>query len=289
MSIKFKRSESFYIRDGWFQKAIHAIYKSEENIFSKNRGVEVLGIGSNMVKGLKYWLTVSGIVETSSSMTKLSAFGELLLKYDPYLEDDFSWFLIHFNICRGFEDAPIFNYVFNKAPMAFEKNDMIQLVVEYIRDNGLTKDLKSNYVSEDMNVFLKTYTIEDREGNPEDNYICPLSSLELIEKKKDLYYKRRPKYGKLSYLVVYYSLLSIYKNEFTIEDSLKEDNGPVRLFNLDKNMLAQYLDEMKKEGLVTINKTAGLNTVYFEQKLKLEQIFKKYFGGKLWAIASILK
>lgn len=281
MSIKFKRSESFYIRDGWFQKAIHAIDKSEENIFSKNRGVEVLGIGSNMVKGLKYWLTVSGIIETSSSMTKLSAFGELLLKYDPYLEDDFSWFLIHFNICREFEDAPIFNYVFNKAPMAFEKNDMIQLVIEYIRDNGLAKDLKSNYVSEDMNVFLKTYTIEDREGNPEDNYICPLSSLELIEKKKELYYKRRPKYGKLSYLVVYYSLLSIYKNEFTIEDSLKEDNGPVRLFNLDKNMLAQYLDEMKKEGLVTINKTAGLNTVYFEQKLKLEQIFKKYFGGKL--------
>lgn len=281
MNIKFKRSESFYIRDGWFQKAIHAIDKSNENIFSKNRGVEVLGIGSNMVKGLKYWLSTSDVIEANASMTKLSKFGNLLLRYDPYLEDDFSWFLIHLNICRKFEDAPIFNQVFNRAPIAFEKNDMIQVIVELIRDMDASQDLKSNYVAEDMNVFLKTYTIEDKEGNPEDNYICPLSNLGLIEKKKDLYYKRRPKYANLSYLVVYYALILQYKKSFTIEDSLKDFNAPVLLFNLDKNMFMQYLDEMRKEGLITINKTAGLNTVYFEEKLSLEQIFKKHFGGKL--------
>lgn len=281
MNIKFKRSESFYIRDGWFQKAIHAINKSNENIFSKNRGVEVLGIGSNMVKGLKYWLSTSDVIESNSSMTKLSKFGSLLLKYDPYLEDDFSWFLIHLNICRKFEDAPIFNQVFNRAPIVFEKNDMIQVIVELIREMDASQDLKSNYVAEDMNVFLKTYTIEDKEGNPEDNYICPLSTLGLIEKKKDLYYKRRPKYAKLSYLIVYYALLLEYKKSFTIEDSIKDFNSPVLLFNLDKNMFIQYLDEMRKEGLITINKTAGLNTVYFEEKLTLEQIFKKHFGGKL--------
>ena len=281
MNIKFKRSESFYIRDGWFQKAIHAIDKSNENIFSKNRGVEVLGIGSNMVKGLKYWLSASDIIESSSSMTNLSKFGTLLLKYDPYLEDDFSWFLIHLNICRKFEDAPIFNLVFNRAPAAFEKNDMIQVIVEFIRESEASRDLKPTYVAEDMNVFLKTYTIEDREGNPEDNYICPLSSLELIEKKKELFYKRKPKYGRLSYLAVYYALLLQHKKTFTIEDALNEQNGPVLLFNLDKNMFIQYLDEMRKNGLITINKTAGLNTVYFEEKLSLEQIFKKYFGGKL--------
>lgn len=281
MNIKFKRSESFYIRDGWFQKAIHAIDELDENIFSKNRGVEVLGIGSNMVKGLKYWLSASGIIDSSASNTSLSEFGNLLLKNDPYLEDDFSWFLIHYNICKKYEDAPIFNIVFNKAPVAFEKNDMIQVIVEIMRDENVSKDLKSSYISDDMNVFLKTYTIEDKDGNPEDNYICPLSSLELLEKKKELYYKRRPKYGRLSYLVVYYALLLSYKKPFTIEDALKEQNGPVLLFNLDKNMFLQYLDEMRKNELITINKAAGLNTVYFEKRLTLNQIFNKYFGGRL--------
>ena len=63
--LKFKRNESFYIRDGWFQKAIHSIHNSQENVFSGTRGVDELGIGSNMVKGLKYWLTASGILQRS--------------------------------------------------------------------------------------------------------------------------------------------------------------------------------------------------------------------------------
>ena len=50
-SLKFKKNESFYIRDGWIEKALNAINENPEiNIFSKNNGMKVLGIGSNMVK-----------------------------------------------------------------------------------------------------------------------------------------------------------------------------------------------------------------------------------------------
>lgn len=51
------------------------------------------------------------------------------------------------------------------------------------------------------------------------------------------------------------------------------------LFNLDKNGYLQYLEEMQRSGLVTINKTAGLNAVYFEKKLSLRDIFEMNFGG----------
>ena len=66
---------------------------------------------------------------------------------------------------------------------------------------------------------------------------------------------------------------------FKIEDSMNDINSPYLLFNLDKNMYLQYLEDMKKNGLITINKTAGLNTVYFEKKLTLEDVFEMYFGG----------
>ena len=56
MALKLKRSESFYIREGWIEKAINTIKEADHNIFTKNEGVRYLGIGSNMVKGLKYWL-----------------------------------------------------------------------------------------------------------------------------------------------------------------------------------------------------------------------------------------
>ena len=97
-NLKFKRNESFYIRDGWFQKAIHSVHDSQENVFSGTRGVDELGIGSNMVKGLKYWLITSGVLEASSTKSELTQFGKLLFAKDPYLESSFSWFLIHYNL-----------------------------------------------------------------------------------------------------------------------------------------------------------------------------------------------
>ena len=54
-NLKFKRNESFYIRDGWFQKALHVLATNNENIFSGIKGVDLLGIGANMVKSLRYW------------------------------------------------------------------------------------------------------------------------------------------------------------------------------------------------------------------------------------------
>lgn len=38
-----------------------------------------------------------------------------------------------------------------------------------------------------------------------------------------------------------------------------------------------YLNEFKREGLITVNRTAGLNMVYIHEKLSERQIFEKYF------------
>ena len=48
---------------------------------------------------------------------------------------------------------------------------------------------------------------------------------------------------------------------FEIEDSMNEINSPYHIFNLDKFMYLQYLDDSEKNGLITINRAAGLNTV----------------------------
>ena len=59
---------------------------------------------------------------------------------------------------------------------------------------------------------------------------------------------------------------------------MEKEKSPFKIFNLDKYLYLQYLEEMRKMGLVTINKTAGLNTVYIEEHLSLNQVFEKYFG-----------
>ena len=54
--LKLRRHESFAIREGWIEKGLNAVNQHHKLTFSKSDGVKILGIGSNMVKSLKYWM-----------------------------------------------------------------------------------------------------------------------------------------------------------------------------------------------------------------------------------------
>lgn len=278
--LKFRKHESFYIRDGWIEKAINAINdNASTNIFAKNNGISILGIGSNMVKSLKYWLQASNIIKNTHNSVVLTEFGNLLLRYDKYIESNFSLFLIHYFLVSSLEENPVANILFNSSITKFTKSDALQEITKVLNLSG--ESYKTEYVDTDLTIFLKSYYEENVIENPEDNYACPLSQLNLLTTKMKKYYKKnKPHYRDLSYLIIYFSLANLYDySAFNIEDSYDKNNSPFLLFNLDKNMYWQYLDEMKKNDLITINRTAGLNTVYFEKKLTLEEIFEVYFGG----------
>lgn len=257
-TLKFKKSESFYIRDGWFEKAINTIADNEEiNIFSKNNGVTMLGIGSNMVKGLKYWLQASKLINSNTAQTTLSDFGKLVFEWDKYFESDFTWFLVHYFLCSNHFDCPVFYGVFNSDLKSFKKQDLIVYLHDFFLQEGI--DVKNDYIDDDLGVFLKSYINDVVIENPEDNYVCPLSNLKLLKKKSDKIERNRPTFSTLSYLIVYYALIELYEYKpFNIEDSFDEPLSPYLIFNLDKNMYLQYLEEMKKNELIEINKTAGL-------------------------------
>ena len=277
-SIKLRKHESFYIREGWFEKAINTIHESNTNIFYKNDGIRYLGIGANMVKSLKYWLKAAGIIDGKEN--ELTQFAQLLLKYDQYLDEPFSWYLIHYNLIANQEECPVFYEIVNSDMNTFSKTDLD----EYLFEKFALTDPKinRNSIDSDVTVFLKSYFNDEPATNPEENYVCPLSRLRLIKKDKNGYMKTRPAYTSLSYLIVYYVLSQIYNYDpFDIEDSMHVINSPYRIFNLDKFMYLQFLDEASRNGLINIDRTAGLNTVYFEKKLTLEEVFAEVFGGDL--------
>lgn len=281
MVMKFKRNESFYIREGWFEKALAIIQENNgKNIFFKNEGITYLGIGSNMVKSLKYWLFAAGLI--SGKENQLTEFAKLILNYDPYFDDSFTWFLIHYNLVKNEEECPIFHEAFNDKNIShFTKSSLADYLFTVFseKENNINK----KYVDSDSGVFMNTYVNDQVIIDPENNYVSPLVRLKLIKKVKDGYSMAMPKYGKLSYLVIYYVLKDLYKDQadsFEIEESMEIENSPVKIFNLDKYMYLQYLEEMRRNGLITINKTAGLNTVYFENKnLDLNGIFEMKFEG----------
>ena len=276
--VKMKRHESFSIREGWLAKGIRTI-KEDSKVFSSADATDILGIGTNMVKSLKYWMTATCLIEENNRSISLSKFGELIDKYDPYLEDNFSWWLIHLNMILNIEDSYIYNLFFNKCTMkVFSKRDIFEQISQILNNNKL--EYNENILQDEVNMIIKTYSIDEKIDNPENNFICPLSELNLIKKVDINAYERiKPDFRSLNYLIVYYLmiLLSEDKEYLSIDDLIKLDNSPAKLLNLDKNLINEYLDEMKKHDLIIINRTAGLNMIYFNKKLSIDEIMREHF------------
>lgn len=266
----FRKNETFCIREGWISKAIICIKENEgTNIFRKNDGRKFLGIGSNMVKGLHYWLQAADIIDDKNQLTD---FGELLLNKDRYLENSSSWFLIHRKLVKNKQKCPIFNWVFSSDFSSFRESEIEDGVISLYSDEVSSDKLLTfkTSVNKDVGIFIRSYYTDNPNANPEDNYVCPLSFLNLFTKNKDSIFKKTsPASTLLKWPVVAYCLKESghYIDSFDIDDRFESPNGPAKLFNLDKTSFHLYLDTLQKEKCLKIDKTAGLNAVYFENRL----------------------
>lgn len=274
-NIRLKRHETFSIREGWMEKALHN-YSSNENddfmkCFSKDNGQRILGIGTNMVKSLRYWMEACCIIKFNQHLgNELTVFGKYLADIDPFLSNLNSWWLIHLFLSTNEKDAPVINSFFNSDVIHFEKDQIFNLIK---KDLEKKYDLKNEASLEsDINVLVKTYFADDI-SNPEDNLNCPLTKLGLLGFSNKIYERRHPKYSKLNYKIVYLCILKcVNSTSFNLEDLYEMKNNPLKIFNLSKSSLFQYLTEIKKAGYISLIKTAGLNTITILHKIDFNDL-----------------
>lgn len=279
--VKMKRHESFSIREGWLSKGLLAV-KENVKVFSCEESTDILGIGTNMVKSLKYWLFATNLIKDEKNSIVITELGNLVLKYDPYMEDEFTWWMIHINMLLNQEDFYVGNVFFNKCiSKNFSKEDVYKIISEHLNQKKL--DFNEKILVDEINTIIKTYVVDNTNDTPENNFNSPLADLELLKRiSKDNYERLKPDYRSLNYLVVYYLVIQNLdgRDYLSIDELLKIQNSPSKLLNLDKNLFNDYLDDMRREGLITINRTAGLNMIYVANALDLEEIFKKYFSRR---------
>lgn len=278
--VKLKGNGSFSIREGWLTKGILEV-KNNPRLFSQGNLTDILGMGSNMVKSLKYWLQTTNLIEeVKKNEYQLSELGNLIYNYDPYLEDIFTLYFIHINIVTNIDKAYIWNLFFNKCNLQeFSKRELLEQI-KYLLD---TDNLEYNekILIDEISVLLKTYVNDEKNETPENNFSCPLTELSLVKKvSRDKYVKEKSQMNNLSELIVYFCILRQLKErkEINIDNLLKEENSVSKLLNLDKMLLNEYLEILKRKKFITINRTAGLNMVYINQTISLGEIFYRHFG-----------
>ena len=89
------------------------LFQRNPDAFLRKDAPDIFGMGSNMVKSLRYWAKVFGV--TNDNGSELSSLGNIILKYDPYLEKKFTWWLLHSNTAKNIDDATSWYMYFNKC------------------------------------------------------------------------------------------------------------------------------------------------------------------------------
>ena len=117
MAMKFRAHDTFFIRKGWLSKGMKYVQKKPDVFVAKDENpMDVLGIGANMVKALRYWLQAVGLTEEPSSGKRVQTFtslGNSVFTNDRYIEELGTLYLLHYRLSSNKDEATAWYFFFN--------------------------------------------------------------------------------------------------------------------------------------------------------------------------------
>ena len=275
---RLKGHESFILRDGWLTKGIQAVEK-DNGVFSKNSGADALGVGTNMANAIRYWMRTAGVTrDVPQKGVQLTEIGKTIAKYDPYIEDPFTLWILHCKIAGNFEQATAWNVFFNKMDLtsAFTRDDMFKMEQELILEETGEEEVSERSLRDDCTAILSMYSEKGDQGDdPEDKRISPFEELGLISRvAKGKYVKTRPIMNKLDPLVILFLIMEELNANGSMQIDYTTDgyNMPGKLLNLNRIIVNDFLDTLQMKKFIIVNRTAGLDIIYPDQSKELTPV-----------------
>lgn len=281
---KFKGHESFILREGWLTKGLVAVH-DDPKVFSKNKGADALGVGTNMANAIKYWLLTAGfIAQKQGTGYVLTELGELIYEKDRYFEDIFSLWLFHINTASNFSQATTWNIFFDwYEGTTFTRREFIKAITALCYEATGAESLPENSIESDCGCLLAMYS-EDREesGDPEDKKTSPFAALGLLGQNGSLYEKKRPSLEIIDEKLVFYLIQEklLKEGSIGIDEAVDGKGMPGKLLSLSRVTVNDILDRLAEKGCITVNRTAGLDMIYKASGILPNEIIKEHYEGK---------
>ena len=281
---KLKGHESFMIRDGWLTKGMVAVSKNKR-LYRNNAGADALGVGTNMAKSIRYWMKAAKLVFDSPSQgVSLTKLGETIFKYDCYLEDAFSLWIIHANIATNYELATSWYLFFNhiNVTSTFTREELLVMLKDQIIESTGELEPSERSIKDDCGVLLQMYSSANaKDADPEDKNISPFESLGLVQRVSGKYLKKRPQIDQIDSLVILYLIIDKLNSDGSIQiDYISDgDNMPGKILNLNRIAVNYFLDDLQRKKYITVNRTAGLDIIYPDKckDIQKEDLLRCYF------------
>jgi hypothetical protein len=199
---EYGRHETFAVRHGWLGKGLERMDSSPDGFQADENAVVKLGLGSRMVKSLRYWLEASGIgelraVETEGRKARelhTSSIGQVIYARDPYMEYPATWWFVHLNLAR--RSGSVWGWFFNDfRERMFDRATCVDAYLRYLRLNASNEPTLSA-AQRDVACLLSAYSAAsaNEPRDPEDGTASPLRDLGLVLRHEDTgrFEKTRP-------------------------------------------------------------------------------------------------
>jgi hypothetical protein len=179
---RFSGHQTFPLRIAWLPKAAQQIRQRVDPLTDVDKGIEVLGLGKNMVEALRCWIEAYQIAEHKNGAWTLTPYGELIFgaeAMDPYLEDSSTPWLLHWLITTN-RQSPFWAWecLFNRWSSSEFCASTVLEAFKRQSDQG-PKPNSPVTLKQHWEVFLHTYR-PPRSDTGDDNLDSALAVLGLI-------------------------------------------------------------------------------------------------------------
>ena len=290
-TMKFRAHDTFFIRKGWLSKGMERVVAKPDLFVDKDENpMDILGIGSNMVKALRYWLQVVGLTKEETKgkrLQNLTEFGKMVYAKDAYIEELGTLYLLQYKLAKQDENATAWYYFFNEFTMSeFTKEEFVQSIQNYImmKEDASTVAIRS--LNDDfaciINTYLPRYKSNPDKVSPENNIDCPFGELGLIDianRRKKTYKKSIPSAKSFNPWVVLAVIMDNAegRDEISLNELLTTPCNIGKTYNLEAITMLDILHEIENIGQIKIVRTAGLDVIHLNSTYSFDECVAKYY------------
>lgn len=293
MPMKFRAHDTFFIRKGWLSKGMRCVANKPDVFISRDENpMDVLGIGANMVKALRYWLQVVGLTTEPNKGKRSQRFtdlGRLIYEHDTYIEELGTLCLLQYCLASQKDDATAWYFFFNEFSMSeFSRENFVSALQKYIRMRDNETDYAIRSLNEDfqciINTYLPRYKSNPTKVSPENNIDCPFGELGLVDilnKRKKTYKKSTPTSEMLNPYVILAVIVDNAgdRKEVSLNELLNAPCNIGKVYNLDSITMLDVLYRIEKLGLIKINRTAGLDVITIQEDLSFYDCVERFYAS----------
>lgn len=291
MAMKFRAHDTFFIRKGWLSKGMERIVGKPDLFVDKEENpMDILGIGTNMVKALRYWLQAVGLTSEPVSgrrIQSLTDFGQRVYAYDRYIEELGTLYLLQYQLAKQKEEATAWYFFFNIFNMSeFTKEEFVQEIQNYILMSNEDDLVAFRSLNDDfaciINTYLPRYKTSPDKVSPENNIDCPFGELGLVDianKKRKTFKKSIPAAKTFNPWVI----LSVIEDqadervEIGLNELLTSPCNIGKIFNLDAITMLDILHDIENIGMLKIIRTAGLDVIHLSKRMTFIECVDCYY------------